>query len=438
MGKTPAQIYICNNCAFESTKWLGQCPSCLEWGTLELSESNGIETIKKTSKIDVFKASKINSLTQEIQRTGISEFDRVIGGGFVDSHVVLISGEPGIGKSTLLMQVLNGMVVNKVPSLYISGEESAMQVAGRAKRLFGSSLEGINIVSAAEINSIIKELGKQKTKFLILDSIQTVFDSEVRGLPGGVAQIKAVASKIISYVKEKNLILVIVGQVTKEGYIAGPKLLEHLVDTVLELEGDEKRGLRVLRCLKNRYGNANEVGLFIMSEKGLEEVDDPTKLLIQRHDTKNVVGVCKTAMLEGNRVITFEVQSLVVDSPYSLPKRVSEGISRSRVELLTAILAKHSGLNLSNKDIYVNISQGFRVKDPSVDLAVVFAIYSSYKKIGINQKNVIYGELSLSGEIQFPPRFQTIESELKRLGYRSIKADTAKNSSLYSLLRSIK
>lgn len=438
MAKASQTAYVCSNCGFETNKWLGQCPQCLEWSTFEESDINITDTLKKTSKTEVLEVSKLKSGTLTRVTTGISEFDRVLGGGMVESQVVLVSGEPGIGKSTILLQVLQKLSAQEIPSLYISAEESAQQVAFRAKRIFtDKELNGINVLSASDVDSIIDEIKKRKVKFAIIDSIQTVFTSDARGLPGGIAQIKAVASKIISFAKENELILIIVGQVTKEGTVAGPKLLEHLVDSVLEFEGDEKRGLRVLRCLKNRYGSVNEVGLFIMEEKGLAEVSDPTKLFISTDENKKMIGVCKTAMIEGNRVLTFEIQALVVDSPYSLPKRVAEGIARSRLELLAAILSKHGGLNLSSKDIYINVSQGFKIKDPSSDLAVIIAIYSSFKKLPISQKIVACGEVSLSGLLQLPPRYATIEKEIQRLGYQPKSKNTGDSAQLKQLLSTL-
>lgn len=435
MTKISPTTYMCGNCGFETKKWLGQCPQCQEWSTFEESNIDITDTLRKSSKVEVLEASKLKSKVLVRTTTKISEFDRVLGGGLVESQVVLVSGEPGIGKSTILLQVLQKLSNQGIPSLYVSAEESAQQVAFRAKRIFtNKEIEGINILSTGDIDSIINEIRKRKIKFAIIDSIQTVFTGDARGLPGGVAQIKAVSSKIISFAKENELMLIIVGQVTKEGAVAGPKLLEHLVDSVLEFEGDEKRGLRVLRCLKNRYGNVNEVGLFMMEEKGLVEVSDPTKLFISTDESKKVIGTCKTAMIEGNRVLTFEIQALVVDSPYSLPKRVAEGIARSRLELLSAILSKHGGLNLSNKDIYINVSQGFKIKDPSSDLAVIVAIYSSFKKLPMSQKIVASGEVSLSGLLQLPSRYSTIEKEIQRLGYQPISKNTGNVVYLRQLL----
>lgn len=439
MAKTAQTAYVCSNCGFETNKWLGQCPQCLEWNTFEEGDVSITDTLKKTSRVEVLEASKLKSEPLKRTTTGISEFDRVLGGGMVESQVVLVSGEPGIGKSTILLQVLQKFSAQKAPSLYISAEESTQQVAFRAKRLFANNeLQGVNILSAGDIDSIIDEIKKRKVKFAIIDSIQTVFTADARGLPGGIAQIKAVSSKIVSFAKENGLMLIIVGQVTKEGTVAGPKLLEHLVDSVLEFEGDEKRGLRVLRCLKNRYGSVNEVGLFLMEEKGLVEVSDPTKLFISTDESKNITGVCKAAMIEGNRVLTFEIQALVTDSPYSLPKRVAEGIARSRLELLSAILAKHGGLNLANKDIYINVSQGFKIKDPSSDLAVIIAIYSSFKKLPISQKLVACGEVSLSGLLQLPPRYPTIEKEIRRLGYYPKSQKSENSAQLKQLLATLR
>ncbi len=438
MAKSSQTAYVCSNCGYETKKWLGQCPQCMQWGTFEESSINITDTLKKTSKVEILEASKLKSDFLERTTTGISEFDRVLGGGLVDSQVVLVSGEPGIGKSTILMQVLKKVSDQGVSSLYISAEESAQQVAFRARRLFGeNNTKGINILSTGDIDAVIAEIQKRNVKFAIIDSIQTVFSGEVRGLPGGIAQIKAVSSKAVSFAKESGVTLILVGQVTKEGTVAGPKLLEHLVDSVLEFEGDEKRGLRVLRCLKNRYGSVNEVGLFMMGESGLAEVDDPTKLFFSPDEGKSINGVCKTAMIEGNRVLTFEIQALVVESPYSLPKRIAEGIARSRLELLTAILSKHGGVNLSSRDVYINVSQGFKIKDPSSDLAIISAIYSSVKKIPISQKIVSCGEVSLSGLLQLPPRYSLIDSEIRRLGYTPKSRDSEKSPYLRDFLKTL-
>lgn len=431
--------YLCSNCGFETSRWLGQCPSCKQWNTFEENFSELTETLKKTSKLVILDANKLDLKSMGRVTTGISEFDRVLGGGLVDSQVVLLSGQPGIGKSTILLQVLYNIVKQKNACLYFTAEESAEQVALRAQRLFGSKeLDGLRIVSATEVGSILSEIKKEKVRFAIVDSIQTVFSEEARGLPGGVSQIKASASKLVSFAKQNKLILIIVGQVTKEGVVAGPKLLEHLVDSVIELEGDEKRGLRVLRCLKNRYGSINEVGLFVMGEHGLTEVADPSSLFSTVHDKESSVGVCKTAVIEGNRVLSFEIQALVADSPYSLPKRVAEGIARSRLELLAAILSRHGGINLSDKDIYVNVSQGFKIKDPSSDLAIVAAMYSSVKKLLINQKTVAVGEVSLSGKVQPPPRIETVQSEIGRLGYVPLVGDFGKSNNLRQILLQLK
>ncbi len=431
--------YLCSNCGYETSRWLGQCPICKQWNTFEENFSELSETLKKTSKLVILDANKLDLKSMDRVSTGISEFDRVLGGGLVDSQVVLLSGQPGIGKSTILLQVLFNIVKQNNSCLYFTAEESAEQVALRAQRLFGSkNLDGLRIVSATEVGSILSEIKKEKVRFAIVDSIQTVFSEEARGLPGGVSQIKTSASKLVSFAKQNKLILIIVGQVTKEGIVAGPKLLEHLVDSVIELEGDEKRGLRVLRCLKNRYGSINEVGLFVMGENGLTEVADPSTLFSSPHDIESSVGVCKTAVIEGNRVLSFEIQALVVDSPYSLPKRVAEGIARSRLELLAAILSRHGGINLSDKDIYVNVSQGFKIKDPSSDLAIVAAMYSSVKKLPINQKTVAVGEVSLSGKVQSPPRIETVRSEISRLGYRPLVADFEKAYNLRQILLKLK
>lgn len=437
MSKSAKINYICSNCGYESQRWLGQCVECKEWNTLEENFEEINKAIASSTPARTYTAAEFANKQSKRQLTKISEVDRVAGGGFVDGQVVLLSGEPGIGKSTIVLQILQKMTASGVASLYVSAEESAQQVALRAGRLFSKSeLDDISIMSAADVETILDKITQEKAKFVIVDSIQTMYSSEARGLPGGVSQIKASASKLVAYAKQNDVVMIIIGQVTKQGGVAGPKLLEHLVDTVLELQGDEQRGLRVLRCLKNRYGNANEVGLFVMTEKGLQEVTDPVSFFAE-NVKKASIGACKTAVVEGNRVLIFEIQALVVDSTYSLPKRVAEGIPRSRLELLTAILSKHGRVNLSNKDVYINVAQGFKVTDRASDLAVISAMYSAIKNKTIDSKKVAVGELSLSGNLQPPVRYSLINNETKRLGYELLAGDITKGSPLTAILKNI-
>jgi len=425
MAKKDNNIYVCSNCDAESTKWLGQCPQCSSWSTLvEVAMSDsavGNYSSKVYNSPSSIKLKKIGDIEEvELKRISseFSELDRVLGGGFVENSVVLISGEPGIGKSTLLLQVIKNVSASK-KSVYISAEESIAQISLRGKRIFPSDKLDIDIASGSNVEDIIDLINKNNFKFAIIDSIQTLASGESRGLPGGFAQVKAVSSKLVSYAKASGVTLVIVGQITKQGSIAGPKLLEHLVDVVLQLEGDESQGYRMLRSLKNRYGSANEIGLFEMSDRGLVEIKDP---MFNFGDDSNKIaaGVVTAAISEGNRTILIEIQALTVSTPYSLPKRVAEGITKSRMELITAIISKYSKLRLNDKDVYIKISGGLKIKDPGLDLPIALAIISSLKSKPVLKNVVAYGEISLSGKIkQNISRKGDREKEIKRLGYKS-------------------
>lgn len=405
-------LFVCNNCAYESTRWLGQCPNCHEWNTLEEVEPK--LNIKNT-QIRSFKISAAKDIKDEsIVRipTGFSEIDRILGGGMVPSEVVLISGEPGIGKSTLLLQLLE----RHPNSVYVSAEESIEQIGLRYKRIFPKSKSELQLLSCFDIETIFTKIDELKPKFMVIDSIQTVYSSEARGLPGGVSQIKTVASKLVNYAKANDVTMFIVGQITKEGDIAGPKLLEHLVDVVLRLEGDDKFDFRVLRCFKNRFGPTAEVGLFEMTERGMEEVKNPA-LYFLRDVNDDRVGVCPGIINEGNRIIIVEVQALTVKSYFSMPKRVTEGITKSRLELITAIIAKYTKFRINEFDIYLSIAGGIKSYDPMLDLAIANAIISSLIDKPLSREVIAFGELALTGQIRFNKQKERIEKEIKRLGY---------------------
>lgn len=408
-----SSFFVCSNCAYEATKWLGQCPSCNEWNTFEQIESSIIMKEIGGEKVELGTISSLKDEKTLRTSTGFSEFDRVMGGGLVAGEVILISGEPGIGKSTFLLQIL-AQVDN---ALYISAEESLQQVLLRAKRLKITNKNSIQFLSGFEVNSILKKVGELKPKVLVVDSIQSVYEESVRGLPGGVSQIKSVSVRLIKYAKENNIILFIVGQVTKEGSVAGPKLLEHLVDVVLEMVGEEKMDFRIIRCLKNRFGRTDEIGLFEMAENGLVEITNPSIYFIE-DNKEDRVGVCLGTFLEGNRVIIVEIQGLSVKTFYPLPKRITQGISKSRLEVLGAIISKYTKFNLSDKDLYVNIASGLQVKDSMLDLSIVLALISSLMNKPIKHNLIALGEVSLTGEIRMNKRAERIEKECVRLGYK--------------------
>jgi len=408
-------VFVCEMCGYETKKWLGQCPNCSEYGSFSESVALPQSVYSENLKVQRIKDIKLEDLKRT--STDISELDRVLGGGLVPAQVVLLSGEPGIGKSTLLLQLASKLSNNNKKVIYISVEESNIQVAMRAKRVLSKENDNLLLLSAYELDSILSKVQKEKPDVIIMDSIQTFFSKDLKSLPGSVAQIRMVASKLVSNAKQKNIITIIVGQITKEGSIAGPKLLEHLVDTVLHLEGDEKQGLRVLRTFKNRFGSTNEVGIFEMDEIGMKVVADPSKQFLSGSNSSRI-GVCPTVILEGNRPLIIEVQALCASTPFSLPKRVSAGISKSKIEVLSAIISKYAKVNLSNKDIYVNIAGGIKSNDPALDLAVILAIYSSYKNKQLPTGIAGYGEVSLTGEIKKAVRHSQRDKEVKRMGFR--------------------
>ena len=431
---------------------MGQCANCSQWNTLieqtvksDPGPSLGRGTSLRTRTKTVIKSlSTVKTSKQERTSTGFSEFDRVLGGnegkqGLVNGEVVLLSGEPGIGKSTLLLQLLFKLSQNEQSVVYVSAEESSEQIFIRAKRLFGKDVKEVNIpmINSADIDSILASLEEEKPDVVVVDSIQTVYTSDLKSLPGGAAQVKECASRITTFAKKNGITTIIVGHVTKEGIVAGPKLLEHLVDAVVSLEGEENSGYRILRSGKNRFGSTNEVGVFEMTDNGLADVKNISKLFIGEHGAK-AVGVCTSAIVEGNRVLLVEVQALTNVTPFALPKRVAEGISNSKLQLLSAILSKHAGIDLSDKDIYVNIAGGFRVKEPAIELAVCLAIASSAKNKPLKQGSIAVGEVSLTGDLRKVARLKDRLKEAKRLKYENYYIPRMKGRSNFVGYRHIK
>lgn len=426
MAKSKTKKFFCSNCGFDSLKWLGQCPSCKEWNTfLEIDDSVVENTNSKPAKR--FVVSEINS--DELSRipSGLYEFDRVLGGdpkglGFVKGSVVLISGDPGIGKSTLLMQVCSSAAKSTGKAVYISGEESVYQVGMRAKRILDQSeLDNVEIVHSVDVDEIISTIHESKTEFAVIDSIQTVSTTSVAGIAGGIAQVRASTQKLVNFAKSNEVTLFIIGHINKEGSIAGPKLLEHLVDTVIQIEGDADTDFRIVRSLKNRFGTTNEVGILSMNIDGLQDLSDPSALFISK---ESVPGICKSAILEGNRIMVVEAQALISPTVFSLPKRVSEGISVSKLQLLCAIIQRYLRINLSDKDVYVKIAGDYSVRDKGIDLAICLAIMSSVSNKSLDAKLVAFGEISLTGSITQVSSQSRREAESKRLGYTPVISST--------------
>jgi DNA repair protein RadA/Sms len=409
--------FVCTNCGAVYASWSGKCASCGEWNTLE-EEVFITATNPKTS---VGKSVQMHSLTpllkeEEIrQKTQVQEIDTVLGGGFVKGSVVLLAGEPGIGKSTMLMQIAHA-ISRSYSVLYVSGEESVSQVANRAKRLTAHS-EKIDLAASSSANDIAAAIQDGKHQLVIVDSIQTVACAEISSAPGTMSQITHSTQLLTQAAKAKGVTLVIVGHVTKEGSIAGPKLLEHSVDVVLQLEGDRFGGFKLLRAVKNRYGATHEVGIFEMHETGLQAVANPSAALLAERQVTD--GSVVLATMEGTRALLVEIQALVNRSSYGYPKRTASGFDANRLNLLIAMLEKRTKLSLADKDIFINVVGGIRLSEPAADLAVCMAIGSAAKGLSLKKNAVIFGEVGLSGELRHVPFVEKRIEEAKRIGFEA-------------------
>ncbi|HEQ65474.1 MAG TPA: DNA repair protein RadA [bacterium] len=417
--------YRCSNCGYVSLRWSGKCPECDEWGTLEESEdsterkSKDVAAAKMVSIIDEGSKKDQEARSKRL-KSGYEEIDRVLGGGLVRGEVVLISGEPGIGKSTLLMQVAN-KVAKKGKVLYFSGEESEDQLRRRYKRISNLSVPHFYISSEIEVDSIIESIAEQKPDLVIIDSIQSIESDTGTGFPGSITQVRICGSSVVRAAKELNIPVLIVGQITKSGNIAGPKVLEHMVDAVLYFEGDHMDRFRILRTIKNRFGSTNEIGVFEMLENGLDEVHDPSKIFSDQGKVATS-GSAIGAILKGSRVIFVEVQALIVKKDYEgVPvKRVANGISKSRLDMLTAVLTKRGGVFLGNSDVYINISGGLKVDETSLDLAICSAIKSAAHDKVVKDSIVFSGEVGLTGNVKGLWNVDKIISEASRIGYSKV------------------
>ena len=407
--------YICSECGYSSLKWLGKCPNCDAWGTFE-EEIDIKRTFKDVESQDV-SISKITEI--EIEKefrmvTPFEEFDRVPGGGLIKGEVVLITGSPGIGKSTFLLQLSQEYA--KIGNVfYVSGEESPRQIKQRAERVNVQS-ENLYILNDTNIEKIESVILKDKPKVVVIDSIQTLYSENVNSIPGSVTQIRETTLKIIEIAKKNEIAFYIVGHVTKDGKLAGPKLLEHMVDAVLQIEGEENNYYRIIRSIKNRYGSTNEISIFDMKENGISEVKNPSEFFISDRDEKNV-GSIIVPIFEGSRVFLFEVQSLLGTPNFGMPRRTVEGYDKNRVEILSAVLSRSLKVDVNSKDIYINIPGGIDLNDRSSDLAVVFSLLSSIKGIPISQKIAAIGELGLRGEVRKVSFIKNRVNELEKLGF---------------------
>ena len=414
-GKTR---YICSECGYSSLKWLGKCPNCDSWGTFE-EEIDIKRTFKDVESQDV-SISKITEI--EIEKefrmvTPFEEFDRVLGGGLIKGEVVLITGSPGIGKSTFLLQLSQEYA--KIGNVfYVSGEESPRQIKQRAERVNVKS-ENLYILNDTNIEKIESVILKDKPKVVVIDSIQTLYSENVNSIPGSVTQIRETTLKIIEIAKKNEIAFYIVGHVTKDGKLAGPKLLEHMVDAVLQIEGEENSYYRIIRSIKNRYGSTNEISIFDMKENGISEVKNPSEFFISDRDEKNI-GSIIVPIFEGSRVFLFEVQSLLGTPNFGMPRRTVEGYDKNRVEILSAVLSRSLKVDVNSKDIYINIPGGIDLNNRSSDLAVIFSLLSSVKGVPISQKIAAIGELGLRGEVRKVSFIKNRVNELEKMGFTGV------------------
>ena len=414
-GKTR---YICSECGYSSLKWLGKCPNCDSWGTFE--EEIDIKRAFKDVESQDVSISKITEI--EIEKefrmvTPFEEFDRVLGGGLIKGEVVLITGSPGIGKSTFLLQLSQEYA--KIGNVfYVSGEESPRQIKQRAERVNVKS-ENLYILNDTNIEKIESVILKDKPKVVVIDSIQTLYSENVNSIPGSVTQIRETTLKIIEIAKKNEIAFYIVGHVTKDGKLAGPKLLEHMVDAVLQIEGEENSYYRIIRSIKNRYGSTNEISIFDMKENGISEVKNPSEFFISDRDEKNI-GSIIVPIFEGSRVFLFEVQSLLGTPNFGMPRRTVEGYDKNRVEILSAVLSRSLKVDVNSKDIYINIPGGIDLNDRSSDLAVIFSLLSSVKGVPISQKIAAIGELGLRGEVRKVSFIKNRVNELEKMGFTGV------------------
>jgi len=420
MAAKPKTVYTCTECGGQSPKWQGQCPHCNAWNTLTESVMEGgakpglhrFASLAGTSQV----VALADVEAEDFPRlpTLIGEFDRVLGGGLVEGGVVLIGGDPGIGKSTLLLQAA-ARLAEQVPVLYVTGEESPQQVALRARRL-GINASKVRLLAEIELEKIQSTLSSSKPRIAIIDSIQTLYSSALTSAPGSVAQVRECAAQLTRFAKQTGVTIIFVGHVTKEGALAGPRVLEHMVDTVLYFEGETHTSFRLIRATKNRFGAVNEIGVFAMTEKGLREVANPSALFLSQHHS-GVAGSCVMVTQEGTRPLLVELQALVDESHGMSPKRLTVGLELNRLAMLIAVLHRHAGIACYDQDIFVNAVGGVRIVEPGADLAVTLAIVSSLRNRPLPEKHVVFGEVGLAGEVRPVQRGQERLREAAKLGF---------------------
>ena len=421
--KAKQTAFFCKECGYESAKWMGQCPGCRQWNTFVEEPTAGSFATTKSggAKKQGLEESTPHRLeeksTDEEDRssTGLHELDRVLGGGLVTGSLILVGGDPGIGKSTLLLQVCRNLAVSGKKVLYVSGEESARQVKMRADRLGGFSGE-LLLLSETNLEKIDNTITKEMPQVVVIDSIQTMYREDISSAPGSVSQVRECTNTLMQIAKGRSITIFLVGHVTKEGVVAGPRVLEHMVDTVLYFEGDRHASYRILRGVKNRFGSTNEIGVFEMRETGLAEVKNPSEYMLNGRP-ENASGSVVACTMEGTRPLLIELQALVCHSKFGIPRRQTTGTDFNRVNLLMAVLEKRSGVQLSSCDAYVNITGGIKIQEPAIDLGIVLAILSSFRNKALNPKMVAFGEVGLSGEVRAVSMAKQRVAEAEKLGF---------------------
>jgi len=414
--------YVCQNCGYASPRWSGKCPECGLWNTFVEEVVDSVE-VKKSRKTELKSKSANIKLITEVEtlsgtriKTGLEELDRVLGGGIVSGAVMLIGGDPGIGKSTLMLQIADKIKDRKI--LYVSGEESSLQIKMRSDRL-NYHLENFYILSETNLDIIQAVIQSEEPELIVIDSIQTIHRDDIESAPGTVSQLRESTSLLIHIAKSKNIPIFVVGHITKDGTIAGPKVLEHMVDVVLQFEGERTHSYRILRGIKNRFGSTNEIGIFEMTELGLREVKNPSEVFLSQRNY-GASGCSISSAIEGTRPILIEVQALVSATSYGIPQRTSTGFDYKRLNILLAVLEKKLGFHLNKTDVFLNIAGGVKIDETAIDLAVAMSICSSYKDIPIDSETVILGEVGLSGEVRTISYLEKRINEAKKLGFKKV------------------
>ncbi len=422
MAKAKTNVFFCQECGYESAKWMGQCPGCRAWNSFV---EEPVEKVRKGAsarltgnQVKPVTLEEIETSETERISSGMAELDRVLGGGIVPGSLVLVGGDPGIGKSTILLQVCRNLAAAGVSTLYVSGEESLKQIKMRAARI-GSFTSDVKFLCETNLSEIESTIMKEKPRVVIIDSIQTMCNEEISSAPGSVSQVRESTSVLMQLAKKQGVMIFIVGHVTKEGTVAGPRVLEHMVDTVLYFEGDRHAAYRILRGVKNRFGSTNEIGVFEMRENGLSEVANPSEYMLSGRP-ENASGSVVACSMEGTRPILIEIQALVCRTSFGIPRRTAAGTDFNRVNLLLAVLEKRLNLPLSSCDAYVNIAGGIRMTEPAIDLALVLAIISSYQDRPIDEKTIVFGEVGLSGEVRAVSMARQRVLEAKKLGFHRV------------------